>query len=151
MLPPTSWNFRKDRNGPIPKCPHQSRASQCLNQRKSTFVECERAFIFDNFREAISDAVVERGFLALGLESHLDDLEGLHHEDLRPSCFSGDLPATMPLLKAKTRSQPLPLIKDSNYIASPTVLNLRIMITINCKDRDICTRKFDEKMIDYLN
>lgn len=47
-----------------------------------TFVEREWAFGFNDFAEAVEDAVVDWVGFALSLESDFDDFEGLHDEYL---------------------------------------------------------------------
>lgn len=52
---------------------------------RNTFVECEESFIFDDFHKTIGNAVVHFISGRLGLQSDLDDFEGLHDEDLGPA------------------------------------------------------------------
>lgn len=48
-----------------------------------TLVECQGTFILDDLGEAVDDTLVGWCLLTLGLQTHLDNLEGLHHENLR--------------------------------------------------------------------
>lgn len=72
-----------------------------LNYKNCTFVQCERAFVFDDFGQTIDDAVVLFIVCILSLESNFDDLKRLHDEHLGPPWINNDAPATMPLKKAK--------------------------------------------------
>lgn len=62
----------------------QAKATKCLRKVRVTFVERAVAFLFENAFEAVQNSHV------LGVEewlvdqSNLDNLKGLHHEDLSP-------------------------------------------------------------------
>lgn len=49
---------------------------------KPTFIKGKWALIFNNLGQAVNDPIINLGILGLSLESHFDDFEGLHDEDL---------------------------------------------------------------------
>jgi hypothetical protein len=58
-----------------------------LHRWRSTFVERSGSFFLENSGEAVPDSQVLRVPKRLINKAHLDDLKGLHHEDLGPASY----------------------------------------------------------------
>jgi hypothetical protein len=57
----------------------------CLRVAFITLVKRQGALILDDFGKAVDNAVIVGCLFALGLETNLDNLKGLHDHNLPPS------------------------------------------------------------------